>query len=425
MSFSESGSSSNSQKKAIFFWCLGGLFFGYEFLLRVSPNVMQKELQNFFHIDAWLMGNLSSAYYYGYALLQIPSGILIDRYGARIFLAIGSLLCGAGAILMTVSDVYCIAWIGRFIIGGGSAFALVGTLKISVEWFSAERYGFLTGLTLMIGTLGALVGGAPLAKSVEVIGWKETLIFAGIAGCILALIIYIFVRDKKKASAVDKKGQGIAFKEILIVLKNPQSWIAGIFGGVLYMPIGAFGELWGTPYLVQLCSCSRTEATATLASIFAGLTVGGPFCGWLSDTLRRRKLVALAGTIIALLISLIIILGPITTLLPFFILMFLLGVVLGSQILMFPIIRELNPPHVSGFTVGFCNTIAMFIASTAQPVVGLFLDILNKGTVIRGVYSLESIRMSLMVIPGTLAITFIMMLFVKETYARPMEAFNR
>jgi len=412
-----------TQRKAIFFWMLGALFFAYEFILRVSPSTMQKELQSFFQIDALLLGNLSSAFYYGYAFFQIPSGLLIDRYGVRLFLSIGALMCGLGTILMTSSDVYLIAWLGRFLIGSGSAFAFVGTLKIATEWFNSDRYGLLVGLTLTLGTLGALAGGAPLAKSVDIIGWQNTLNIVGISGCIFAAIIYLCVRDKKKEVPENKKEASRVYKEILIVIKNPQSWMAGIFSGSLYIPIGVFGELWGTPYLVELCGCSRTDAAAALSAIFVGVTVGAPFYGWLSDTLKRRKSVALSGSLIALVLSIFIILGPMKTLMPFFFLMFFLGVSLGSQILMFPVAREANPSHVSGFTAGFCNTVTMFVASTAQPVVGFFLDIFsnNSDRAIDCVYSLENIRSSLMIVPFVLASACILALFIKETYAKPLK----
>lgn len=422
MNLSRKEERGTSSKKAILFWSLGALFFAYEFILRVSPNAMQKELQSFFQIDGLLLGNLSAAFYYGYALFQVPSGLLIDRYGVRLFLSIGALLCGVGAIMMPLTDVYALAWLGRFLIGSGSAFAFVGTLKISTEWFSADRYGFLVGLTLTLGTLGALFGGAPLAKSVDAIGWQSSLSVIGIGGCILAAIIYLCVRDKKSEVPQNKKEVRKVYEEILVVVKNPQSWMAGIFSGSLYIPIGVFGELWGAPYLVQLCGCSRADAAAALSAIFIGVTVGAPFYGWVSDTLKRRKSVALSGSLIALVLSLIIILGPIKTLFPFFILMFFLGVSLGSQILMFPVAKEANPSHVSGFTAGFCNTITMFVASTAQPIVGLFLDIFGgQGGTINCIYSLENIRSSLMIVPCILAAASILVLFIKETYAKPLD----
>lgn len=411
--------------KAVFFWSLAAFFFGYEFLLRVSPNVMQAELKSFFKIDATYLGILSSSFYYGYALFQIPSGLLIDRYGARIFLAVGAILCGGGGMIMALVDVYWFAWIGRFWIGAGSAFALVGTLKISSEWFPLDRYGLLTGLTLTIGVVGALGGAAPLAWGVDTMGWQSTLFYTGLVGIILAVVIYIFIRDRDETLIVDVAGQK-DWREVLVVLKNPHSWMTGLFGGAMYIPVTVFGELWGTPFLMEQWGCTKAKAAGFLSIIFIGMALGSPACGWFSDIIHRRKAVALGSCVVATILSLVLIFMPLKNEFWTAALLCVLGFSLGAQILIFPIIRELNPSHVNAFTVGFCNTLAMGFASSAQPLVGYVLDFLQGSSrMVEGIgaaaYSLENLRMSLLVVPVMLAIASFMMMRVKETYGQPME----
>lgn len=411
-------------KLALLFWFLGASFVGYEFFLRVSPGVMQGGMKSFFSISATELGFLASAYYYAYALFQVPSGLMIDRYGARIWLTIGCLLCGGGALMMALANNFPLAIVGRLSIGAGSAFALVGTLKIATEWFSPARYGVLSGLTLTIGTLGALMGGAPLANLVTHFGWQEVLLITGAAGLCLAIVLYALMRDNQEALLDTDAGDAKVWTCVWEVVKNGQSWIPGIFGGALYIPICIIGELWGTPFMMQQCQTSVGEAAGVVSLIFGGLAVGSPFFGWLSDTLRRRKSVAIGGTFLALITSLLIIWLPTQSIAVFSVLIALLGVFLGCQILMFPIVREVNPSHVEGFTAGFCNMVAMVITSFSLPLVGKILDIYNPQEQCLEIssYSLESLRFGLGLVPVTLLLTLVVLFFVRETYARPADA---
>src|SRR5258705_10372261 len=96
---------------------LGGLFFAYAFVLRVSPSVMVEELMRDFAVGAAVLGNLSAFYFYTYAGLQIPVGLLMDRIGPRRLTAAAALLCAVGSLLFAISDTVALASVGRALIG--------------------------------------------------------------------------------------------------------------------------------------------------------------------------------------------------------------------------------------------------------------------------------------------------------------------
>jgi MFS family permease len=153
------------------FWGCAAVFYCYQFLLRVSPTVITKELSEYLSIEACFLGVLISSYYYGYSLLQIPAGLIIDRFGPRRPLSIACVFCAVGGLIFSASETLNLMWIGRFLIGVGSAFAFLSCVKLSSLWFPVEKLAILVSLTMVLGTIGGVGGGWPLAKAVEAYGW--------------------------------------------------------------------------------------------------------------------------------------------------------------------------------------------------------------------------------------------------------------
>src|SRR4030081_241251 len=105
-------------------WMTAALFFGYAWVLRVAPSVMVEELMRDFSVGAAVLGNLSAAYFYGYAGMQIPVGILLDRFGPRRLITIAALCCAGGCALFASGTTLGVVTAGRFLIGASAAFSL-------------------------------------------------------------------------------------------------------------------------------------------------------------------------------------------------------------------------------------------------------------------------------------------------------------
>ena len=194
-------------------WVLGALFYAYEYLLRVTPNAMATDLMRSFNLSAESLGGLAAFYYYAYTPMQLPVGILVDRYGPRRLLTFASLICAFGSYLFA-QDNLLLAQIGRFLVGLGSAFAFVGVLKLSANWFMPHRFALLSGLASSLGVVGAIFGVVLMTALVEVAGWLQTVIYSAEFGVFLAVIIFLIVRDQPKNGAV------LIFT--LIILKRPR-----------------------------------------------------------------------------------------------------------------------------------------------------------------------------------------------------------
>ncbi|MDF2530171.1 MAG: major facilitator family transporter, partial [Gammaproteobacteria bacterium] len=144
-------------------WLLGALFFLAEYFVRISPSVITQELMATFHVDAFALGGLSGFFYYAYISMQVPVGILVDRFGSRRLLTGATLLCAISCLVFASMHTIQLGFLSRFLMGLGASFAFVGTLKLISLWFPPTRFALLAGTTQALGMLGAVIGDAPMA----------------------------------------------------------------------------------------------------------------------------------------------------------------------------------------------------------------------------------------------------------------------
>lgn len=176
-------------------WGLGCLFYFYECLLQVSPSVMSTELMRDFAVTSRTLGILSGIYFYSYAAMQLPGGVLMDRFGPHRLLTLATAICAISTIAFGLTSNFFMACIARLMIGFGSAFAAVGSMKLAANWFPAQRFALLTGMMVTIGMLGAIGGEGPLALLVDTVGWRQSMIVMGVIGLFLAFLILLIAKD--------------------------------------------------------------------------------------------------------------------------------------------------------------------------------------------------------------------------------------
>ncbi len=212
--------SQRSSVKAAIVWGLAALFYFYELMLLVSPSVMLDDLTQSFNTTAEQLGSLAACYYYAYAAMQIPVGLLMDRFGPRILLTIACLFCTAGCLIFAYAQTLGFAELGRFVMGIGGAFAVVGCLKLASLWFPVNRFALLTGIMVAVGMMGGVFGQAPVAKLVMLVGWRQAIIYGAIVGALLSIVIWFVISDHPfKLSAAQKQALPPFAQEINAWLK--------------------------------------------------------------------------------------------------------------------------------------------------------------------------------------------------------------
>jgi sugar phosphate permease len=407
---------------------VGAFFYVYEFFLRVMPSAMTDDLMRAFHMDAAGLGVLSAFFYYGYTPMQIPAGLLLDRYGPRLLLTLSISVCAVGALAFGMTDNVLVASLARLFIGIVSAFAFVGALVLAARWFAPKYFALIVGLVQLMGCIGAIVGEAPVAVIVQEIGWRSTMFWSAAVGGIFAILFWLIIRDRPTSTttpSVSNQTNGSTLTEwrrLSLVLKNPQTWAIGLYAFACWAPIAIFADLWGIPYLKLFYQTSAATAAIAVAVVWIGIAVGGPVIGWWSNKIYNRRLPLLLCSIVGLVSSLVMIYIPGLPWGLMYIALFLFGVAASSQSVTFGVVQDNNPLSVAGTAVGFNNMAVILGGVLFQPLVGFILTARWDGTMADGlpVYGLADYRSALILLPLCSLVGIISSIWlVKETGCKP------
>ena len=412
---------------------IGVLFYAYEYLLRISPSAMEGPLRDHFVLSATGFGLLSSIYYYAYVPMQLPVGILMDRFGPRRLLAFACFICVLGTFMFCQTQTYQVAIVGRFLVGAGSAFAFVGVLKLSTIWLPEDKLAMVAGLTSAVGTVGAMFGDNVLLIAVNKVGWQQTDAYTAFFGIGIIFLIWFGIHDHK--SDLKSGGTIQTFKQNLgdlnVIIRNPQIWINGLFGCLVYLPTTVFAELWGIPYLSHAHHMSETQAGFANSLLFCGFMIGAPLMGYISDHIKRRKPPMIVGALGAAIIMSMIIFYPGLSYKSVTILMFTLGLFYSAQAIVFAVGRELSPAKAAGTAIALTNMIVMIGAMLLQPLVGKFLDwslwlhrshstfgsYKHQVQSILHIYSAQDYQFAMAIIPIGILVAAVLTYFIRETHA--------
>jgi sugar phosphate permease len=407
-------------RKSWLVWICASLFYLYECILRVSPSVMTEGLMRDFSLTSTSLGVLVSFYLYSYTILQVPCGVMVDALGPRKIITISAALCSIGAYFFGVADSLYLAQFGRFLIGAGSACAFISCCKISAEWFSPSKFAIMSGMTTMMGTVGGTFGGPPFAWLVNNGGgWRTSMLLMAVAGVFVTIFSWVMIKDypDNRKSSISKELP--LNRSLAILLKNPQVWLIALFGSLMWLPIIAFAEIWGVPYLMYTYDITNEYASFATSMIFVGFSIGSPLTAWLSDYFESRlKAMRFSATCLLFIFSAIVF-GPEVPLFVMFILLFLAGVCNGGQVLAFACVKEISPRRVSGTAVGLTNMVVMMSGVVFQPLLGKLLDCCWDGAInIDGIrlYSVSAYQSAIIAIPAALAVCWLILRFVKETH---------
>lgn len=408
-------------------WGLGALFYLMGFYHRVAPAVITEDLMRSFSINAAALGNMSAFYFYSYVAMQIPTGILADRWGPRKLLTTGALIAGIGTLVFAVAGDVMWANLGRLLIGGSVAVAFVSILKLGGDWFPAEKFALIPGWAVFFGIIGAVSAGVPLRLLVDAFDWR--MVIGGSAAITLAIgaAIWCIVRDtpaergyanyKSPVSEfTEDQNEGIV-SGLVKVLKYRNVWLLYFIPGGVVGCVLTFSGLWGVPFLTTHYQLTTKAASTITSAMMVVWAVAGPLFGMLSNRLGNRKIVYLGALIGLIVCWSIILLGPKLplSLLVGFIL--LAGIFSGCMTLSFPIVKESVPPNLSGTAIGFINMGVMSGPMVLQPVVGLMMDRYWQGDLLNGVrvYGMEAYHAGFLLMIAWLALSTLLIFFVRET----------
>jgi len=325
------------------------------------------------------LGNLAAAAFYSYSIMQLFVGVLIDRFGTRVFALLALLVSAAGLLWFSYTHSLDSAIISRLLMGIGIAFATIGYMKMAAVWFSPNQFAFIAGLVATAGMIGAIFGQAPLAWMVAQQGWRGALFDWGMIGLVFAALYLLVLRDKVYAPASIKLPEKVAPKKywhnIKLVFTQKQNWLLTVYSGLAFAPIIVFAGLWGHPFLQQAYQLKSTQVSTFTTLSFAGLAIGDPILGLVSDYFIGKRKVMVYSSVTSLIALSLILYMPHLPLTVLAVLMFVFGFSTGAFMLGFAIGRLSNPVTAAATVMALINSGDALVGTITEPMIGKFLDL--------------------------------------------------
>lgn len=406
-------------------WGLAALFFLYEFFLRTFIGSVAHQVIPDLKLDAETFAIIGSAYYVAYGVMQIPVGILADKFGVKVLMLFAIMVCVVSTFLFAHSDGFSTALISRLLMGFGSSFAFVCLLVIAVTWLPKKYFGFFAGTSQFIGTMGPLLAGGPLialmAKTHQ--DWRSTLSEVGAFGLALAILILFLVKNKPRGgeqTLIYLSHDEPLKLRLLRLAKNQQAWAVAFYSATIYVSMALLGAIWGTEYL-QVVGLSQGVAASIISLAWLGYAIGCPLLGAFSDIAKRRKPTLIFCALLGLFSTTVIVYIPLhQSHWAYAVLFFCLGFAASGQNVGFATIAEHSDLSTRATSLGLNNGVITLFAAFIPPLASYFI-FLSTGV---GNDNLkpENFTLAFTIMPIQYLIALaISCLCIKETYCKPQK----
>lgn len=390
---------SASRITAWFVWIIASIFYAYQYVLRVMPNIMMGDITAQFHIDAAVFGQFSGVYYLGYSLMHLPIGIMLDRFGARKVMTGCILLTVIGLLPIIFAEHWIYPLIGRALIGIGSSAAILGTFKIIRMTFKEKHFSRMLSFSVMIGLIGAVYGGGPVSYMCHAWGYKVVVELFIVIGFLLACTTYFIVPDEQPIHHES------IISNIKRVFTNSKVMMVCCFSGLMLGPLEGFSDVWGSGFLKETYDLSATTASYLPSMIFIGMCFGSPILSLIAEKTGYYLGTIIAAGVIMCLTFVALIAGVLTV--PSMTISFILvGMCCAYQILAIYKASTYMPENLAGLTTAVANMIIMSFGYAFHTVIGFVINA-NGGT-----HVAQAFIYGVSVIPVTLAIGVIGFLFL-------------
>jgi MFS family permease len=362
-------------------WFLLAVFYAYQYFLRVTPSIMVSDICSAFSLNAEQFSLIPAVYLYAYGLLQIPLGFILDSVGIKKTVIASAIISILGTCLFFTTTDINLAYLARFLIGLGAAATFIAPLKLAGDHLPPGQRGLLIGLTLTIGTLGALLAGRPQSMFLQCCGWRELGLWSVVIGLVLFVLMLIFIPKSSVIDIPQKQSYNVKsiINSIKVILKNKAMLIYGTLAFGLYSPLTVLSETWGVSYLMEKYHFDMTTAAGCMSFIFIGLCLGSFMVpAYFEKNRRINRGILICITAMCLAFSTFLYFPGLnlfwikTTL-------FLFGFFSGAEMLCFTGIAHVSTEGSRGLAFGVANTINMIGGAILQQLTGKLLDTFWSG----------------------------------------------
>ncbi len=415
-------------KKSWIIWGTATLFVAFQLFINILFGMATKEISISFSVTANDVSKVIAVYTLVYACMQIPAGLILDKFSVKYVLFVGALFITASLFLLGTSHSLLMAYLAAVIMGMGASFSFVGAVILNARWFPPKMFSVATGLTSGTNGLIATFIGFMIVSIVPSLAIANSrIIITGFIGIVITIMILLLVKDYPKGVKVEEPSEDKKniLKGIYVAITNRQIVLASIMTALVYGSMLAFYTFWNIQYQQSYGLSAKTNSLISIVCL-AGIAVGAPLSGWISEKIGKRKPVGYA-ICIGLFICLVIVLQPINLSTPIlFIVMFLLGLFSNNVSIGFSLIVENSNPHFVGTAIAFANTVLFLGMSLLNVVPGALIPYLQKNHhLLISSYmtsDLSVMSMAYFSFLISIAIAFVCLIFIKETNCKPVTA---
>lgn len=411
-----------SRRWVIFF--ITCLLFVLSQFYRASVAVISPNLIADLNLDTRGLSLLSAAFFYAFAVMQIPVGLYLDSVGPRIAMTVLTLVAVAGSLLFAIGESLTPLVTGRVLLGIGMACNLMGTLKLITLWFGPLRFATLSALVISVGTAGNIAAATPLVLMVQAMGWRMTFVVFAAINLLFAFLCFTVVRDRPETLAggppvSEVSGRpGEVFAGVKALFAEKDYWIISLGTFCRYGIYAAVQALWAGPYLMKVIGISPVSAGNLLFLMSIGLIAGSPFSGWLSDVWIRSRKPVIVGGLVGMVLVLVLLcrLDAGTGYFTLAVLFFGFGFFSSAGQIMYAHIKERMPIERAGTAMTGINFFTMTGAAAFLQGLGNLMARLYPGASLGP----DAFRASFLFCAGCLVVTALFYLFTKETLGRSL-----
>ncbi|WP_353287274.1 MFS transporter [Wolbachia endosymbiont (group B) of Gerris lacustris] len=393
-------------------WLLASLFYAYQYILRVIPNIIAPELITKFNISITDVGQFGGLYYIGYTIAHIPVGLALDRFGPKFVLPACIILTFAGTLPLICFDEWYYSILGRMIVGVGSSASAIGLFKVASMYFSQEKSARMASLSIIIGLLGAIYGGLPLYFLLNKFDWNYVIYTFSAFGCLLALLLLLITpRGSSEENASDN-----IFQDLKTVLFNKHIILISFFGGLMVGPLEGFADGWAKAFLCEAYQMTGDLASSLSSLMFIGMGAGSFFLAYLLEKYPDKHYEAIIACSFAMIASFLLLFmqaGGLYIALPA---LLVIGFSSGYQVVtIYKAISYVNN-NLVGLATAISNMVVMVFGYFFHTAIAKIIDLCWNGTVIQGnpVYGTELLIKAISIIPVCLLLAVFGFMWLKK-----------
>jgi MFS family permease len=394
-------------------WLLGSTFVVYKLVSQTSYGVLNSHIAKSMSLGLAEIGVLGSVYTFAFAAMTIPSGAILDRYGARGVLSVAIGVVALGALVFGRADSWNTLVLGQLLMGLGGAFGFPGAGYITRHWFPLRRFGLMFGLVQSLTAIANALTQGGLGYLLLHLDWRQLMSWGALAGAVLMGCMAALARDPREVLAQSAseerslwRGLYLALRE---VLANRQIWIAAIPGGMVFGVLISVAVLWGIK-LLMAHGLDETTASTANALLWVGFGLGAPLIAVVVNRLQSFRTPFIGGLAGLLLLVLTLLLAPALTVAGACVLMLLLGLFTGTTMISFTVTTAICRDVVAATAIAVVNMVMFVISGFMISIPAVLMDELEL--------TAANLAAGLWILPGGLVIALACVWIMREAYQR-------